>query len=65
MDCASTERPDWASVPAQANACYLYSRLDLLRFLSDRIQVFYIDVTPFIGPGFMRVGGCGHAAAPY
>ena len=23
-----------------------------------------IDVTPFIGPGLMRVGGCGHAAAP-
>ena len=22
------------------------------------------DVTPFIGPGLMRVGGCGHAAAP-
>ena len=21
------------------------------------------DVTPFIGPGLMRVGGCGHAAA--
>ena len=23
-----------------------------------------IDVTPFIGPGLMRVVGCGHAAAP-
>ena len=22
------------------------------------------DVTPFIGPGLMRVGGRGHAAAP-
>ena len=22
------------------------------------------DVTPFVGPGLMRVGGCGHAAAP-
>ena len=22
------------------------------------------DVTPFIGPGLMRGGGCGHAAAP-
>ena len=22
------------------------------------------DVTPFIGPGLMRVGGCGHAATP-
>jgi hypothetical protein len=22
------------------------------------------DVTPFIGPGLVRVGGCGHAAAP-
>jgi len=22
------------------------------------------DVTPFIGPGLMRVGGHGHAAAP-
>jgi hypothetical protein len=22
------------------------------------------DVTPFIGPGLMRVGGCGHATAP-
>ena len=22
------------------------------------------DVTPFIGPVLMRVGGCGHAAAP-
>ena len=22
------------------------------------------DVTPFVGPGPMRVGGCGHAAAP-
>ena len=22
------------------------------------------DVTPFIGPSLMRVGGCGHAAAP-
>ncbi len=22
------------------------------------------DVTPLIGPGLMRVGGCGHAAAP-
>jgi putative transposase len=21
------------------------------------------DVTPFVGPGLMRVGGCGHAAA--
>jgi len=25
-------------------------------------QVFS-DVTPFFGPGLMRVGGCGHAAA--
>ena len=24
----------------------------------------YIDVTPFVGPGLMRVGGCSHAAAP-
>jgi hypothetical protein len=23
-----------------------------------------VDVTPFIGPGLMRVGGRGHAAAP-
>jgi hypothetical protein len=23
-----------------------------------------LDVTPFIGQGLMRVGGCGHAAAP-
>ena len=23
-----------------------------------------IDVTPFVGPVLMRVGGCGHAAAP-
>jgi hypothetical protein len=22
------------------------------------------DVTPFIGPGLMRVGSCGHAATP-
>jgi prevent-host-death family protein len=22
------------------------------------------DVTPFAGPGLMRVGGCGHATAP-
>lgn len=22
------------------------------------------DVTPFVGPDLMRVGGCGHAAAP-
>lgn len=22
------------------------------------------DVTPFLGPGLMRVVGCGHAAAP-
>jgi len=22
------------------------------------------DVTPFVGPGLMRVGGCGHAATP-
>jgi hypothetical protein len=22
------------------------------------------DVTPFVGPSQMRVGGCGHAAAP-
>jgi len=28
------------------------------------IQVSDVDVTPFIGPGLMRVGGCGHAAAP-
>lgn len=24
-----------------------------------------VDVTPFVGPGLMRVGGCGHAAAPF
>ena len=23
------------------------------------------DVTPFVGPGLMRVGGCGHAATPF
>ena len=23
-----------------------------------------VDVTPFVGPGVMRVGGCGHAATP-
>ena len=23
-----------------------------------------LDVTPFVGPGLMRVGGWGHAAAP-
>ena len=30
------------------------------------ILVFFglLDVTPFVGPGLMRVGGCGHAAAP-
>ena len=22
-----------------------------------------IDITPFVGPSLMRVGGCGHAAA--
>jgi len=22
------------------------------------------DVTPFVGPGLMRVGGCSHAATP-
>lgn len=24
----------------------------------------YSDVTPFVGPGLMRVGECGHAAVP-
>jgi hypothetical protein len=28
------------------------------------ILVIVLDVTPFIGPGLMRVGGSGHAAAP-
>jgi len=23
-----------------------------------------VDVTPFVGPGLMRVGGCGHPATP-
>ena len=31
-------------------------------FLSEHAEAF--DVTPLIGPVLMRVGGCGHAAAP-
>jgi len=27
-------------------------------------QELEADVPPFVGPGLMRVGGCGHAAAP-
>ncbi len=32
--------------------------------LQRQARQFAGDVTPFIGPGLMRVGGCGHAAAP-
>ena len=31
---------------------------------TDWISGKIFDVTPFVGPGLMRVGGCGHAAAP-
>ena len=39
--------------------------MDLLGFGPGELFVLErVDVTPFIGPGLLRVGGCGHAAAP-
>jgi CDP-6-deoxy-D-xylo-4-hexulose-3-dehydrase len=31
---------------------------------ASMLDFWLTDVTPFIGPGLMRVGGRGHAAAP-
>jgi hypothetical protein len=40
------------------------SSLDHSRFSFLDGSVDATDVTPFVGPGVMRVGGCGHAATP-
>jgi len=42
----------------------LFVQILRLCLKAERVSLGHVDVTPFIGPGLMRVGGHGHAAAP-